>query len=194
MATVQRLPSAARAQQLIGAAASVFAQRGFAGTSMDDVARVAGVTRLIVYRRFGSKEQLYRAVLEQVAGALQSALGDLPPRAGRARREYVAGAVLTVARTMPDAFRLLWGQAIREPEFADHATRVRALIVQRTIALFGPDEGTPVRRAWVAATMVDFLFDAVLRWLDLGDSADDAWLVTTVARAMEAQARAVRQG
>ena len=45
--------------------------RGLAATSMDDVAAEAGVTRLIVYRNFESKEGLYRAVLERVATRLR---------------------------------------------------------------------------------------------------------------------------
>ena len=39
---------------------------GFADTSMEDVAAACGVTKLIVYRHFGSKEELYREILQQV--------------------------------------------------------------------------------------------------------------------------------
>ena len=63
---------------------------------MDDVARSAGVTRLIVYRIFTSKEELYRAVLEQVTTRLgeefEAIVGDAPQhrsesQAGRPRRD-----------------------------------------------------------------------------------------------------------
>src|SRR4051812_50069115 len=60
-----------RQAQLLSAAATAFAHAGFAGTSMEDVAATAGVTKLIVYRHFDSKDELYRAVLTQVATRLR---------------------------------------------------------------------------------------------------------------------------
>ena len=44
----------------------LFDDQGFDAVSMDDVAAAAGVTKLIVYRHFESKEALYRSVLERV--------------------------------------------------------------------------------------------------------------------------------
>ena len=64
--TIRRLPRSERREQIIRAAAGVFVGGGFEGTSVDDVARAAGVTRLIVYRIFESKEALYQAVLQSV--------------------------------------------------------------------------------------------------------------------------------
>ena len=60
-----------RQAPILRAAAAAFARTGFAGTSMDDVAAEAGITRLIVYRHFDSKEDLYRAVLERVTDRLR---------------------------------------------------------------------------------------------------------------------------
>ena len=65
-AGTRRLPRAERRAQLLTAAATAFVSGGFDGTSMEDVAEQAGVTRLIVYRIFATKEDLYRAVLESV--------------------------------------------------------------------------------------------------------------------------------
>src|SRR5439155_4097621 len=56
----------ARREAVLQAAASAFAHAGYAATSMEEIAAGAGVTKLIVYRHFGAKETLYRAVLEQV--------------------------------------------------------------------------------------------------------------------------------
>src|SRR5215207_5909723 len=67
---VRRMPRAQRQAQLLTAAASAFVRGGFDGTSMEDVAEASGVTRLIVYRNFGSKEELYRAVLASVTERL----------------------------------------------------------------------------------------------------------------------------
>src|SRR3954471_16407832 len=61
--TRTRLAPAARRELIEGAAARLFAARGYAGTTLDDVAAAAGVTKPIVYRHFGSKKDLYLALL-----------------------------------------------------------------------------------------------------------------------------------
>jgi AcrR family transcriptional regulator len=60
----QLLDRAARREAIVRGAAAAFAEKGYAGTSMEDVAAAAGITKLIVYRHFSSKEELYDAVLE----------------------------------------------------------------------------------------------------------------------------------
>ena len=51
----------------------LFVANGFADTSIDAVAKRAGVTRVTVYRRFASKEELLAKALGQVRGDLDSA-------------------------------------------------------------------------------------------------------------------------
>lgn len=51
--------------QLIDAAATVFARRGFVAASLDEVAEEAGLTKGAVYSNFDSKEDLVQAVIEQ---------------------------------------------------------------------------------------------------------------------------------
>src|SRR3954452_5784897 len=51
-------------ERLIEAAARVFAEKGFAATSLDEVADAAGLTKGAVYSNFENKEDLVRAVLE----------------------------------------------------------------------------------------------------------------------------------
>jgi len=55
-------------QKLLDAAATVFAHKGFAGASLDDVADEAGLTKGAVYSNFASKEELISALLEQRLG------------------------------------------------------------------------------------------------------------------------------
>jgi AcrR family transcriptional regulator len=55
-----------RHEAILHGAAAAFARSGFAATSMEDVAEACGVTKLIVYRHFDSKEDLYRAILQRV--------------------------------------------------------------------------------------------------------------------------------
>jgi AcrR family transcriptional regulator len=60
-----RIPAADRRALLMKEAGRLFAQHGYAGTRLDDVAAAANVTKPIVYRHFESKKGLYLALLEK---------------------------------------------------------------------------------------------------------------------------------
>jgi AcrR family transcriptional regulator len=156
---------------------------------MDDVAAEGGVTKLIVYRHFGSKEELYEAVLQQVSTRLAEEFvarfqREPPPRVG-------IGAMLAVAREDPDGFTLLWRHAEREPTFADYAQRIRrqaARVAEGMPAIAGM--GDARRRRWAAALIVSWLVDAVLHWLEEGTPERDDELVELVARSLPAMVKA----
>lgn len=58
------LKSPERTQQLLAAAASCFARRGFARTTMDEIAREAGVSAGLIYRHFAGKDDLIVAMID----------------------------------------------------------------------------------------------------------------------------------
>lgn len=62
--------------RLIETARSVYAARGFNGTSTDDIAKAAGVTRVTLYRRLGTREQILRAVYAYEAERLMLSVND----------------------------------------------------------------------------------------------------------------------
>src|SRR5436190_19858681 len=55
----------ARPEEIISAALEVFADRGFAATKLEDVARKAGVTKGTIYLYFENKEALFKALIRQ---------------------------------------------------------------------------------------------------------------------------------
>jgi AcrR family transcriptional regulator len=191
MATAPRqlLDRAARRETILRGAATAFAAKGYAATSMEDVAAAAGITKLIVYRHFASKEELYDAVLERVAD--------------RAREVFIAGlqagrpgsgavrSLLTVAREDPAGFSLLWNPAPREPQFAEHARTIRSRGVDAAdglLASFGwADDGV---RRWAAETILSYLVSSVLHWLADGRVEDDEEFVQRVTRSLPAMIRA----
>jgi AcrR family transcriptional regulator len=61
--TRRRLPREERARQLVAVADLVFAQRGVASSSMEEIADRAGVTKPVLYDHFGSKDGLLAAVV-----------------------------------------------------------------------------------------------------------------------------------
>ena len=174
-----------RAVILKGAAAA-FARSGFAATSMDDVATECGVTRLILYRHFESKEELYRAVLQQVfdrqAEELLRAL-ELGNVRGLGFRT-----LLTVAREHPEGFTLLWRHAAREPQFADYAREQREAAVGAVLQLMALDSGDPLLDRFTGELVYGWLVEGVLTWLEIGNPTRD---VDAIDRATQ-MLRAVR--
>lgn len=184
--TRQLLPKAERRAAILKAAATAFAHKGFAATSMDDVAAQAGITKLIVYRHFASKEELYEAVLERVSKRLAeefvAGLDQHPPRGVGVRT------LLAVAREDPDGFVLLWRHAAREPQFADHAERFREQAVKVAIAMLSQRAigGDRRRKRWAAEAVVSWLVDAVVHWLEEGTPDRDDELIELVSRSLPA--------
>jgi AcrR family transcriptional regulator len=57
-------------EQTLGAAHELFAQRGYAAVTMDEIAAAVGVTKPLLYNYFGNKERLYIACMERAGDAL----------------------------------------------------------------------------------------------------------------------------
>ena len=158
---------------------------------MEDIAAASGITKLIVYRHFESKAELYRRVLERVHERMRDVfltrIGDGVP--GRTAVE----ALLTGAREDPDAFRLLWRHSEREPEFAAYADEVRGRAVDAARTLLRPRLRDAAIEDWAAHTTVAFLVEATLAWLDHGDPGrDDEYVVlasSSLANAVSAWLR-----
>lgn len=62
-----RLPAAARRAQLLETAAELFAEHGYARATTSQLAKAAGVTEPIIYRHFGSKRDLFIALVKQTS-------------------------------------------------------------------------------------------------------------------------------
>ncbi len=71
---VRRRDAARSRQAVIGAATALFAERGYDGTSLAEIARAAGLARATPGYLFKSKAALYRAVLEHVHAERTTAL------------------------------------------------------------------------------------------------------------------------
>ena len=61
----KRLTADQRRAEILGHATEMFAERGFYGTSTDDIARRAGISQPYLFRLFGTKKELYLATVER---------------------------------------------------------------------------------------------------------------------------------
>jgi AcrR family transcriptional regulator len=98
-----------RREQLLDIGRSLFAERGLDGTSVEEIASAAGVSKPVVYEHFGGKEGLYAVVVDReferllklVTDALNSAIHY------RGKLEKAALALLEYIEGHPDGFRIL---------------------------------------------------------------------------------------
>jgi AcrR family transcriptional regulator len=163
-----RLRRSARREQVLAAATRAFARSGFAATSLDEVADEAGVSRVILYRHFESKADLYRAVLDRASARLVAAVG-----AGDYTPESV-DALLAAAVEDPDGFRLLFQHAAREPEFRQQMDAFResmTAVAYRQLAEMIPD---PSWARWAAQLAPMVTVEAITAWLDVGQPDREA--------------------
>ena len=102
------MTSAERREQLIGVARSLFANRGFEGTSVEEIAAKAQVSKPIVYEHFGGKEGLYAVVVDREVRALLDGIqGSLTDGRPRELIEQATLALLDYIETHTDGFRIL---------------------------------------------------------------------------------------
>ena len=89
----------------------MFAERGYEGTSIEEIAQRANVSKPVVYEHFGGKEGLYAVVVDREMSALldgiTSSLTKMTNNRSRLRIERVALALLTYVDERTDGFRIL---------------------------------------------------------------------------------------
>ena len=137
-----RLPAARRRRQLLEVAVDVFAERGFHGTSMDEVAEAAGVTKPVLYQHFDSKRELFLELLEDVGGYLVSAVTAAVGGAAGPRQQVEAGfeAYFEFVTEQTNAFRLLFGSGSRrDEEFSEVVRRVEDVMAAAVASLIETD-------------------------------------------------------
>jgi AcrR family transcriptional regulator len=161
---VRRLPRAQRREQILAAATQAFARTGFAATSLDDIAAEAGITRVLLYRHFDSKTDLYQAALDRFCAVLSDHVAE--PVGGFT--DASIDGLLKAAIAEPDGFRLLFAHAAREPEFRATAERFRSEITQ--IALLQISQLVDDQRwaRWAAQLAPTAAIESIIAWLDAG--------------------------
>lgn len=104
-----RMTGRQRREQLLDVGRSLFAERGFDGTSIEEIAARAGVSKPVVYEHFGGKEGLYAVVvdreMEDLLSRITSALGSATHP--RVVLERAALSLLDYIEASTDGFRIL---------------------------------------------------------------------------------------
>lgn len=104
------MTSAQRREQLITIARGLFAERGFDGTSVEEIASRAEVSKPVVYEHFGGKEGLYAVVVDREVRTLESSIQEALETPDAGYREIIERgtlALLDYIDTCPDGFRII---------------------------------------------------------------------------------------
>lgn len=179
------LPRAQRRAQIIEAAKRSFARNGFAATSMVDLADESGVTKMIIYRHFATKADLYRCVLDAVSAELSAAVEAAGPWPGN------ISAFVEFAHGDPDGYALLFQHAAREPEFQDYTDAASASTLATARAELNGFIADPKRREWAALLLPKLVTEVVLTWLEAGRPGDVAATTEIVRGITGAAMRAI---
>ncbi|WP_052864597.1 MULTISPECIES: TetR/AcrR family transcriptional regulator [Streptomyces] len=103
-----RMTGKERREQLLDIGRTVFAERGFEGTSVEEIAAKAGVSKPVVYEHFGGKEGLYAVVVDrEMRQLLDMVTGALTAGHPRELLEQAAFALLDYIESYTDGFRIL---------------------------------------------------------------------------------------
>jgi AcrR family transcriptional regulator len=103
-----RMSGRQRREQLLDVGRSLFAEKGFDATSVEEIALKAGVSKPVVYEHFGGKEGLYAVVVDrEVQKLLDAITGTLIAGHPREVLERVGFALLDYVEQNSDGFRIL---------------------------------------------------------------------------------------
>ena len=130
--TFRRLPREVREQQMLDSAVTVFARRGYHAASMDEVADAAGISKPMVYAYLGTKEQLFRLLVQRESARLMAAVAqgvdeDLDPD-----EQLWCGlrAFFGYVDAHRDSWALLYRQARAHHPFADELVDFRTRMIE----------------------------------------------------------------
>jgi AcrR family transcriptional regulator len=191
-------PPAARApydlERLLAVAAVVFIERGYDGTSMEDLARAAGISKSSIYHHIESKEQLLRLAVERALDGLFAIVDAEGAKAGQAidRLGFVISEVVEVlAAELPYVTLLLRVRGNTETErWALDRRRtfdrfVRGIVLEAAAARDLRDDLDPA----LAERLVFGMINSITEWFRPGRLEVGELKRTVVAIVMSGLAR-----
>jgi AcrR family transcriptional regulator len=158
----KRLAPDERRSHLVEVAVELFAQNGYSGTDLNDVAEAAGIQRPLLYHYFGGKEPLFVAALEAAWGNLASRM-TIDPARGPGLLEGNLGTFLDLVEEGDQSAELVRQARRLDLEVVEETTRnaTRAIASNMALNQLGlenpPDEVLSVLQAFMAffETLID---------------------------------------
>jgi AcrR family transcriptional regulator len=142
--TRRRMPAAQRREVILAAAEETFARSGYHGTSLDEVAHAAGVSKALIYEHFQSKRELHGSLLDAHAAEIFHRLEAAADRGETGEQRLRSGidAFLRYVEQHREAWRALFRDAA-DPDVAALVKRVQAQATGVIAGLIAADPEAP---------------------------------------------------
>lgn len=154
-----RLSAPERRRRILDAAEAAFSERGYAGASVGEIARRAGITKPVLYDHFASKHELFVAIMErardELTGRGAAAMREEADPARGVRRAVAA--FFAFVEDHPAAVRVLFASPRETPELAADSRRVQAEATSRIAATLAGAQPLARRRPPVPELYGEFL-------------------------------------
>jgi AcrR family transcriptional regulator len=160
-----RVPRPVRERQLLELAEALFAERGYGGASMDELARRAGVTKPVVYELFGSKDGLFGACVDRSIERLAADISAAVHAEDEPEARLRAGGLAFIRFAAGN--RVAWDLMSMGGSFEQKARAVRssqAELIRELMAEMARDD-VDQRELEVAAHAVNAAYEGVAHWM-----------------------------
>jgi AcrR family transcriptional regulator len=160
-----RVPRPLRERQLLELAEALFAERGYAGASMDELARRAGVTKPVVYELFGSKDGVFEACVERSIARLAEDIAAAVRSETDPEARLRAGGIAFLRFAAGN--RVAWDLMSMGGQFAQQAVEIRrgqAELIHELMLELAPG-GVDARELEAAAWAVTAAYEGLAHWM-----------------------------
>ncbi len=140
----RRLTAEERRTGILDSALAVFSESGYHSSSIDDIAREAGVSKALIYEHFASKQELYADLIarnsRELTQRIGAALVGVELESGSSRLAIGLDAFFAFVEERRDAWRMLFRDAT-DPETAAVVDRMLEQVTAEVTMLIAQDPG-----------------------------------------------------
>jgi len=171
-----------RPQEITAAALLAFAEKGYAATRVEEVAKRAGISKGLMYLYFKTKEELFKAVVKSVVVRRIDQLIENTESTDLSAENFIRGPLLTFMKQVPGSpvaivIRLLISEGSRHPDLVDYyyenvvAKGLAAIsgLVERGIECgeFRKSVVTELPQLFLAPVMLSIIWGIIFKTRDL---------------------------
>ena len=140
----RRLTAEERRTGILDSALAVFSENGYHSSSIDDIAREAGVSKALIYEHFASKQELYADLIarnsRELTQRIGAALVGVELESGSSRLAIGLDAFFAFVEERRDAWRMLF-RDVADPETATVVNRMLEQVTAEVTVLISQDPG-----------------------------------------------------
>jgi AcrR family transcriptional regulator len=166
-----------RRQLLMDSAAAVIAYKGLRSTTMDDIAASLDMTKIVLYRTFGTKDKLIDSILERITEEFLSVDALQIKEYGDRLHRY-----LDISRQYEDSMRILLLLTPYDEKYNKPYKKLNAQLIKRMMERIKQRQKTGetecgLDNKFVSESIVSFVLVSISRWLKHGKRNQDSEFV-----------------